>query len=57
MMRDAYRRFVLLFGVIAIGIGIALLVQAVRYGGLPRYILGGLFIALGSARLWMLRRV
>ena len=57
MMRGAYRRFVLLFGVIAIVLGVALLVQAVRDGGAPRYLLGGLFIALGTARLWMLRRV
>jgi hypothetical protein len=56
-MRDAYRRLVVVFGVIAIGVGIALLVQAVRYGGTPRYVIGGLFIALGSARLWMLRRL
>jgi hypothetical protein len=54
--RATYRRFVITFAVIAIGIGIAMLVQAARYGGLPRYVIGALFIALGSARLWMLRK-
>ena len=54
--RTTYRRFVLTFALIAIGIGIALLVQAARYGGSPRYILGALFIAFGTARLWMLRK-
>jgi hypothetical protein len=44
------------FALIAIGIGIALLVQAARYGGSPRYILGALFIAFGAGRLWMLRK-
>jgi hypothetical protein len=53
---STYRRFVVTFAVISIAIGIALLVQAARYGGFPRYIIGALFIALGSARLWMLRK-
>jgi hypothetical protein len=53
---STYRRFVLTFALLSIGIGIALLVQAARYGGSPRYVLGGLFIALGAARLWMLRK-
>jgi uncharacterized membrane protein len=56
-MRGAYRRLVLVFGLVAVGIGVALLVQTVRQDrGVPGYIIGALFIALGSARLWMLRK-
>jgi hypothetical protein len=52
-----YRRTVYLFGVVAIGIGIALLIQTAREGGGSfGYVLGALFVALGAARLTILRK-
>jgi hypothetical protein len=52
-----YRRSVLVFGFVAIAIGIALLVQTTRAGGGTfGYVLGGLFIALGAGRLALLRK-
>jgi hypothetical protein len=45
-----------LFGVAAIGIGIALVVQTAREGGGLGYLLGVLFVALGAGRLYLLRR-
>jgi hypothetical protein len=52
----AYRLGVAVFSVAFVGIGIALLaVTAVRGGGIG-YLLGGLFIAAGAGRLYVLRR-
>ena len=52
----AYRAGVAAFAVAFVGIGIALLaVTAVRGGGIG-YLLGGLFIAAGSGRLYLLTR-
>jgi hypothetical protein len=52
-----YRRGVLVFGVVAIMVGIALLVQTAREGGGTfGFVLGGLFIALGAGRLTLLRK-
>jgi hypothetical protein len=52
-----YRRSVLAFGILAIGIGIALFVETVAVGGgSVGYLLGILFIALGWGRLVLLRR-
>jgi hypothetical protein len=52
-----YRRSVLVFGVIAIALGFALLVRtAYQGGGMVGYIVGALFVALGTARLFILRR-
>jgi hypothetical protein len=48
---------VLAFGLIAVGLGIALLVEtAVLGGGSTGYLLGTLFVALGLGRLYLLRR-
>ena len=53
----AYRWAVVVFAMIFVGIGIALLVStAVSGGGVVGYVLGGLFIALGVARLTLQRR-
>ena len=53
----AYRWAVVVFAMIFVGIGIALLVStAVAGGGVVGYVLGGLFIALGVARLTLQRR-
>jgi hypothetical protein len=53
MYRGAVRVFALAF----IGIGVALLVvTAAHGGGVVGFLLGGLFIAAGTARLYLLRR-
>jgi len=52
-----HRRSVFVFGLIAIGLGVALLVEtAAAGGGSVGYILGVLFIGLGVGRLYLLRR-
>ena len=52
-----HQRSVLVFGVVAIVLGIALLVEtAAQGGGSVGYILGLLFVALGMGRLYLLRR-
>jgi hypothetical protein len=55
-MRGAYRGATALFGLAAIGIGIAILVQTVRLGGGLGYLIGILFVALGAGRLYLLWR-
>ena len=52
-----YQRFVFVFGVVAIGLGIALLVETAAVGGGSiGYLLGVLFLALGVGRIFLLRR-
>ena len=56
-MTSFYRRSILAFGLIAIGLGIALLAETVAVGGgSVGYVLGVLFIGLGCGRLYLLRR-
>ena len=56
-MTAMYRRLVLVFGILAVLLGVAMLVQTVRHGGgTIGYAIGGLFIALGTARLYILRK-
>ncbi len=56
-MTGFYKRSVLLFGVLAIALGVALLVETVAGGGgSAGYLLGVLFIGLGIGRLYLLRR-
>lgn len=56
-MNAVYRRTVLVFGVVAILLGFALLVRtAYQGGGTVGYAVGALFVALGAARLFILRR-
>jgi uncharacterized membrane protein HdeD (DUF308 family) len=55
-MKEMYRGMTALFGVAAIGIGIAILVQTARHGGALGYVIGVLFTALGAGRLYLLRR-
>ncbi|HEX3268234.1 MAG TPA: hypothetical protein VHQ98_09660 [Gaiellaceae bacterium] len=45
-----------IFGVVAIGIGIAILIQTARQGGGVGYLIGALFIGLGAGRLFLLYR-
>jgi len=52
-----YRRSVLVFGVLAIALGVAILVESVAAGGgSVGYAVGVLFVALGAGRLYLLRR-
>jgi hypothetical protein len=52
-----YRRSVLAFGIVAIGLGFALLVRtAYDGGGTAGYAIGALFVALGAARLYLLSK-
>ena len=52
-----YRWAVVVFSVVFVGIGIALLVRtAAEGGGIVGFLLGGLFIALGVGRLSLERK-
>ena len=52
-----HRRAVLVFGVLAVVLGIALLVQTIAQGGgSVGYLLGVLFVGLGIGRLYLVRR-
>ena len=56
-MNRVYRRSVLAFGLLAIALGFALLVRtAYSGGGTVGYATGALFVALGAARLYLLRK-
>ena len=51
-----YRNSIAVFGVVFVGIGVALVVvTAVNGGGALGYVLGVLFVALGIGRLYLLR--
>lgn len=53
---NLYRGGIAVFGVIFVGIGIALLVVTTIHGGAAfGYLVGVLFIALGLGRLYLLR--
>ena len=54
-MKGSYRVATAVFGVVAIGLGIAILVQTARHGGGLGYVIGVLFVALGAGRLYLLR--
>jgi hypothetical protein len=52
-----YRRTVFLFGSVAIVLGFAILVRtAIEGGGTVGFAVGALFVALGAARLYLLRK-
>jgi uncharacterized membrane protein HdeD (DUF308 family) len=53
---SSYRSLVTIFGVVAIVIGIAILIQTARQGGGVGYLIGALFIGLGAGRLFLLYR-
>jgi hypothetical protein len=56
-LSNLHRRSVFVFGLISIGLGIALLAETVVIGGgSTGYVLGVLFVALGCGRLYLLRR-
>jgi len=52
-----YRRSVLVFGALAVVLGFAILVRtAYEGGGTVGFVVGALFVALGAARLYLLKR-
>jgi hypothetical protein len=52
-----YRRSGLVLGLISLGLGLALLVETTALGGgSVGYVLGVLFVGLGCARLYLVRR-
>ena len=56
-MIHAYRRIVAVFALCAIVLGFAILVRtAYEGGGTVGYGIGALFVALGAARLYILRK-
>lgn len=56
-MNALYRRSVLVFGILAIVLGFGILVRtAYDGGGTFGYAIGALFVALGAARLFILRK-
>ena len=56
-MTKMYRRVVLVFGLTAIVLGFAILVRtAYEGGGTLGFAVGALFVALGTARIYLLRK-
>jgi hypothetical protein len=55
-MKSSYRAATAIFGLVSIGIGIAIIVQTTRLGGGLGYVIGVLFVALGAGRLYLLWR-
>ena len=56
-MTEFYKRSVVVFGVVAVALGIALLIETATVGGgSAGYALGVLFVGLGLGRLYLLRR-
>ncbi len=56
-MTPWYHRAVLVFSLLFVAIGVALLaVTAAKGGGVVGFVLGGLFVALGVARFTLERR-
>lgn len=53
---SSYRSLVTIFGMVAIVLGIAIIVQTERHGGGSGYLIGVLFIGLGAGRLYLLYR-
>ncbi len=52
----AYHAGVAALALVFVGIGVALLAVTAARGGVVGYLLGALFIAAGTARLYLLRR-
>jgi len=51
-----HRRTVVVFGVVAIALGVAIVVRTAAAGGGVGYLFGALFVGLGAGRLYLLRR-
>jgi hypothetical protein len=55
-VKGLYTGSVLFFGLLAIGLGAAIVVRTAARGGGAGYLFGALFAALGAGRLYLLRR-
>ena len=56
-MSRFYRSSTVVFGLLSIGLGLALLIETgAQGGGSVGYVLGVLFVALGIGRLYLVRR-
>jgi hypothetical protein len=56
-VNSLYRRSTAVFGLVSIGLGIAMLIVTASHGGgSVGYALGVLFLALGIGRLYLIRR-
>ncbi len=56
-MNPFYRNSTIVFGLLSIAVGVALLIEtAAQGGGSVGYLLGVLFVALGLGRIYLLRR-
>jgi hypothetical protein len=53
---NPYKGLVASFGLLAMGLGVALIVETAIHGGGVGYLIGLLFVALGAGRLYLLRR-
>lgn len=51
-----YGRAIVVFSLLFVGIGIALLVVTAAHGGGVGFVIGGLFVALGVARIQLERK-
>jgi hypothetical protein len=55
-VKGLYRKSVLVFGIVAVLLGFALIIRtAAEGGGTVGYVFGALFVVLGTARLYLLR--
>jgi hypothetical protein len=52
---NAYRAATALLAIVFVGIGVALIVEAVVAGGALGYVIGLLFVGAGVGRLYLLR--
>jgi len=55
-VRTLYTRSVLVLGLLAVALGVAIVVRTASHGGGAGYLFGVLFVALGAGRLHLLRR-
>jgi hypothetical protein len=55
-MRSLYRSGTVIFGLLAIAIGVGIIVQTARHGGGFGYVIGLLFAALGVGRIYLVRQ-
>lgn len=56
-MNAFHRRSTVVFGIISIGLGVALVIEtALQGGGTVGFVLGFLFLALGIGRVYLVRR-
>jgi hypothetical protein len=55
-VRTVYRQSTLVFGLVSICLGIAIVVRTASHGGGVGLLIGALFVGLGVGRIYLLRR-